>query len=43
MGQGWDGMIRGKPQEPNAYLWVLKGKDYTGRVILKKGTVMLIR
>jgi gliding motility-associated-like protein len=43
MGQGWDGMIREKPQEPNAYLWVLKGKDYTGRVILKKGTVMLIR
>ena len=43
MGQGWDGRIQGKMQESNAYLWILKGTDYTGRVISKKGTVMLIR
>jgi gliding motility-associated-like protein len=43
MGQGWDGRIQGKFQESNAYLWILKGMDYTGRVILKKGTMMLIR
>lgn len=43
MGQGWDGRLQGNLQESNAYLWILKGKDYTGRVILKKGTVMLIR
>jgi gliding motility-associated-like protein len=43
MGQGWDGRIQGKMQESNAYLWILKGTDYTGRVISKKGTVVLIR
>lgn len=43
MGQGWDGRIQGKPQETNAYLWIAKGTDYTGKVISKKGTVMLIR
>jgi gliding motility-associated-like protein len=43
IGQGWDGRIQGRMQESNAYLWVLKGTDYTGRVISKKGTVLLIR
>lgn len=43
MGQGWDGRLQGKLQESNAYLWICKGTDYTGRVISKKGTMMLIR
>ncbi len=43
IGQGWDGRIQGKLQESNAYLWALKGTDYTGRVISKSGTVLLIR
>ncbi len=43
IGQGWDGRIQGKLQESNAYLWTVKGTDYTGRVISKKGTVVLIR
>jgi gliding motility-associated-like protein len=43
IGQGWDGRIQGKMQGSSAYLWILKGTDYTGRVILKKGTVVLIR
>jgi len=42
-GQGWDGRIQGVLQENNAYLWMVRGTDYTGRVILKKGTVVLIR
>jgi len=42
-GQGWDGRIQGVLQENNAYLWMVKGTDYTGRVITKKGTVVLIR
>ncbi|HXB33181.1 MAG TPA: hypothetical protein VNV35_07160 [Puia sp.] len=42
-GQGWDGGINGKLQETNAYLWIAKGTDYTGRVITKNGTVVLIR
>ena len=43
IGQGWDGRVQGKMQESNAYLWIVKGTDYTGRVILKRGTVVLIR
>jgi gliding motility-associated-like protein len=43
IGQGWDGRVQGKMQESNAYLWILKGTDYIGRVISKKGTVVLIR
>jgi len=42
-GQGWDGRIGGVLQESNSYLWVVKGTDYTGRVIVKKGAVVLIR
>jgi gliding motility-associated-like protein len=43
IGQGWDGRINGRLQETNAYLWIVKGTDYTGKVITKKGTVVLIR
>ena len=43
IGQGWDGRIEGRLQESNAYLWVLRGMDYTGRVIAKKGAMLLVR
>jgi len=43
IGQGWDGKINGRLQETNAYLWIVKGTDYTGRVITRQGTVVLIR
>jgi gliding motility-associated-like protein len=43
IGQGWDGRVNGKLQESNAYLWIAKGMDYTGRVISKQGTVILVR
>ncbi len=43
MGRGWDGRIQGKLQESNVYIWMAKGTDYNGRVILRKGTVALIR
>jgi hypothetical protein len=43
IGQGWDGRIQGQMQESNAYLWIARGTDYTGRVISKKGTVVLVR
>jgi gliding motility-associated-like protein len=43
IGQGWDGRIQGRLQESNAYLWIVKGTDYTGRVIAKKGTMLLVR
>lgn len=43
MGQGWDGRVGGKLQESSVYLWALKGADYTGKVVSKRGTVVLIR
>jgi hypothetical protein len=43
MGQGWDGMVHGKYQDAGAYLWILQGTDYTGKSILKKGTMVLLR
>jgi gliding motility-associated-like protein len=42
-GQGWDGRVQGKLQETGAYLWMLKGVDYTGKILIKKGTMVLIR
>lgn len=43
MGQGWDGRIQGELQRPNTYIWMAQGIDYTGKVIFKKGTMVLIR
>jgi PKD repeat protein len=42
-GFGWDGKLSGKPQDPGVYVWVVSGKDYTGKQVIKKGTAMLIR
>jgi gliding motility-associated-like protein len=42
-GQGWDGRINGDPAVMNTYVWEVKGIDYTGKTIFKKGTVVLIR
>ena len=43
IGQGWDGRLQGQLQQTNTYMWMVKGTDYTGRVISKKGTVVLLR
>jgi gliding motility-associated-like protein len=40
---GWDGNIGGKPQGSNTFVWIVKGVDYTGKVVFAKGTVVLIR
>ena len=42
-GQGWDGKINGKDQGTATFVWYVKGTDYTGKVIFKKGTSTLIR
>ncbi len=42
-GRGWDGSVNGEPQPSGTFVWFLKAVDYTGRPILKKGTVILIR
>ncbi len=42
-GQGWDGRINGDPADMNTYVWEVKGVDYTGKTIFRKGTAVLIR
>ncbi|HTB25435.1 MAG TPA: T9SS type B sorting domain-containing protein, partial [Puia sp.] len=42
-GQGWDGRINGDPADMNTYVWEVKGIDYTGKTIFRKGTAVLIR
>jgi gliding motility-associated-like protein len=42
-GQGWNGKIKGKDQTSNVYVWIVKGVDFTGKEIIAKGTVTLIK
>jgi PKD repeat protein len=41
--RGWDGRFAGKYQDQGTFVWVVQGRDFTGKVITKKGTVILIR
>jgi PKD repeat protein len=43
IGRGWDGRINGVLQPNGTYVWMVKGKDYTGKMIQRKGTATLIR
>ena len=43
MGDGWDGNLNGKPQASGGYVWMVQGVDYTGKIISRKGTMVLIR
>jgi len=43
IGRGWDGTIKGQPQPTANFVYIVQGVDYTGKVIFKKGNVMLIR
>ena len=40
---GWDGTLGGRLQEPGAFVYVVQGKDYTGKIHFKKGAFVLIR
>lgn len=42
-GTGWNGKVKGKEQGSDTFVWHVRGVDYTGRVIDKKGTTTLIR
>jgi gliding motility-associated-like protein len=42
-GKGWDGRLKGNPQDPGTYVWMAQGETYTGQVITQKGSVVLIR
>lgn len=41
--KGWNGNFQGQPQATGSYVWMVKGKDYTGKPFFKKGLVTLIR
>jgi gliding motility-associated-like protein len=43
IGKGWDGTIHGTPQGSDTFAWYVRGTDYTGKVIAKKGLTTLIR
>jgi gliding motility-associated-like protein len=40
---GWDGTVRGVKQPTGTYVWMARGKDFNGKIHLRKGTVTLIR
>jgi gliding motility-associated-like protein len=40
---GWDGTYNGKQLASDTFVWMAKAVDYTGRIIFRKGTVILIR
>ncbi|MEO5999119.1 MAG: PKD domain-containing protein [Chitinophagaceae bacterium] len=40
---GWDGRFAGKDQDAGAYVWMVRGMDYMGKAIFKKGSLVLIR
>ncbi len=42
-GKGWNGTINGTPQATGTYIFSAAGVDYTGRLVEKKGTAVLIR
>ncbi len=40
---GWDGRVKGVPQPVETYLWMAEGIDNSGKKIVQKGMVSLIR
>jgi len=40
---GWDGSVGGKPQDAGTYVWMARGTDYTGKMVMRKGTAILLR
>jgi gliding motility-associated-like protein len=42
-GKGWTGIINGRPELTGAYVWMAAGIDYSGQLIERRGTVILIR
>ncbi|MBL7739923.1 MAG: gliding motility-associated C-terminal domain-containing protein [Chitinophagaceae bacterium] len=43
IGKGWDGRISGTLQSSGNFVFMVQGVDYTGKIIFKKGNILLIR
>jgi gliding motility-associated-like protein len=41
--RGWDGTINGQSQGSGTFVWMAWGVDYSGRVVHRRGTVVLVR
>ncbi|MFZ1527502.1 MAG: gliding motility-associated C-terminal domain-containing protein [Ferruginibacter sp.] len=41
--KGWDGRYLGRKQPVGTYVWMIKGADRDGKIVQKKGTVMLVQ
>jgi gliding motility-associated-like protein len=41
--KGWDGKVNGELQPAQVFVYMLQGKLKNGKVVMKKGTVMLVR
>jgi hypothetical protein len=41
--RGWNGIADGQRQSLGTYVWMAAGIDYSGKLIQRKGTVILIR
>jgi gliding motility-associated-like protein len=42
-GKAWNGKVNNKPQPIGLYVWVLRARDDSGKLIERKGTLTLIR
>jgi hypothetical protein len=40
---GWDGKFKGVAQNSAGFVWMAEGVSFSGRLITKKGNVVLIR
>ena len=41
--EGWNGRYKFLDQPAGAYIWMASGTTFTGKKIMKKGTVLLLR
>ena len=42
-GVGWNGTLNGRVLETGVYVWMAKGVDISGKVVQRKGTVILVK
>jgi CHU_C Type IX secretion signal domain len=41
--EGWDGRFKGIPQSSAGFVWIAEGVGYNGKLVSKKGNVVLLR
>jgi len=42
-GRGWDGRVNGRMQNPGAYVWATEGISFQGKLVFRKGTMVMVR